>query len=662
MKTNTRLELRPKYRPDIDGLRAIGVLSVVFYHAFPGWIKGGFIGVDIFFVISGYLISIIIFENLDNKKFSFFDFYSRRIKRIFPALIFVLTSSFLFGWFALLADEYKQLGKHIAGGAGFVSNLILWNEVGYFDNSAETKPLLHLWSLGIEEQFYIIWPLLMWIAWRRNFNLLTVIIFVAATSFILNIKGVKQDPIADFYSPQTRFWELLSGSILAWFSLYTKERFIDFKNKINAGMFMLLYGRNAKTENKGHTLANTLSVFGILLLSYGFWRIDKDLSFPGLWVLVPVIGAILILMGGPKSWLNCKVLSHKAVVWFGLISFPLYLWHWPLLSFARIIEGGVPALYIRIASVVISIFLAWITYWLIEKPMRSQNFNNTKVVLLIIFMVLIGYVGFNTFSRDGLGFRANATLKGYEGDIGHLDYHKFIAEKYYTCKPDLLATEALRWEGFIRCMQSKSSANQDIALVGDSHAEHLFYGIANALASKNVVFYIKGSPPFIENKEFSNIFKSIIASTSIKQVIVTMNWMGRNGLIPGSTLQAELIKVIDPLSASGKIVYLTDDIPTFPFSPEKCKGKRWMATQNTSCEITIEESIRQRSTYIEALNSVIKSRPNVRVLQVGKYLCGDKVCSMVKGGEILYRDNNHLNLNGSLYIGRKLIEDNPIIN
>ena len=160
-----------KYRPDIDGLRAVAVLAVVAFHSFPSWVRGGFIGVDIFFVISGYLISTIIFENLDKGTFSFTEFYARRIKRIFPALLLVLIACFAFGWFALLADEYKQLGKHIAAGAGFISNFTLWNEAGYFDNSAETKPLLHLWSLGIEEQFYIVWPLLLWFAWKRKFNL-----------------------------------------------------------------------------------------------------------------------------------------------------------------------------------------------------------------------------------------------------------------------------------------------------------------------------------------------------------------------------------------------------------------------------------------------------------------------------------------------------------
>jgi peptidoglycan/LPS O-acetylase OafA/YrhL len=162
--------VQPKYRPDIDGLRAIAVLSVIGYHAFPGIIPGGFVGVDIFFVISGYLISGIIVSSLGDGTFSFKNFYARRIKRIFPALFVVLAACGLFGWFTLLPREYKELGKHIAGGAGFVSNFFFWSESGYFDTAAEFKPLLHLWSLGIEEQFYIVWPLLLYWSWKTRFR------------------------------------------------------------------------------------------------------------------------------------------------------------------------------------------------------------------------------------------------------------------------------------------------------------------------------------------------------------------------------------------------------------------------------------------------------------------------------------------------------------
>jgi hypothetical protein len=274
-------------------------------------------------------------------------------------------------------------------------------------------------------------------------------------------------------------------------------------------------------------------------------------------------------------------------------------------------------------------------------------------------MCVVGYVGYNTYKRDGLNFRKNATLTRFNGEIGHLEYHKYIAKKYFICTPKIIADEALNWEGFVRCMQSKPTPNVDIALVGDSHAEHLFLGMAEALPTKNVVFYIKGSPPFIGNPEFKNIFATILKSKTINEVVLTMYWFGRYSEIPtGSTLDKELIKVIDALSDAGKMVYLTDDVPSFPFSPDKCQGRRWLSTKNLSCQMSIDEAKKQTEVYIEALNKVVKSRPKVRILNVGKYLCDDKVCNMTKGNEILYRDNNHLNLNGSLYIGERLVEDN----
>ncbi|WP_323611452.1 acyltransferase [Pectobacterium versatile] len=289
----------PKYRPDIDGLRAVAVLSVVAFHAFPDWMKGGFIGVDIFFVISGFLISTIIFENLDKGTFSFSEFYARRIKRIFPALLLVLTVSIVFGWFALLADEYKQLGKHTMAGVGFVSNLVLWGESGYFDNAAETKPLLHLWSLGIEEQFYFLWPLLCWLFWRMNFRRIALLLTFIVASFVLNIYMIRSDGVATFYSPLTRFWELLFGSLLAFIVLYHKS-FID---KFQKNQFVI----------------NGFSLFGFLILGFGFLSINKDAYFPGFWALIPVIGAVLIIFAGPNAILNRLFLSNKIVVWFGLV-------------------------------------------------------------------------------------------------------------------------------------------------------------------------------------------------------------------------------------------------------------------------------------------------------------------------------------------------------
>jgi peptidoglycan/LPS O-acetylase OafA/YrhL len=452
------------YRPDIDGLRALAVLSIVIFHAFPAWMKGGFIGVDVFFVISGFLISTIIFENLDRGTFSFAEFYARRIKRIFPALLLVLIASFAFGWFALLADEYKQLGKHIAAGAGFVSNFILWGEAGYFDNSADTKPLLHLWSLGIEEQFYIVWPFVLWLAWKRKFNLLTLTILVAFVSFYLNLKGIKKDAVATFYSPQTRFWELLTGSILAWLSLFKKDAFTHYKLKADGWLAKLIYRETVDIDGK--TLSSVISFVGCLLLAYGFWRITKDVSFPGKWTLVPVLGAVLIITAGSKAWINRTILSSKIAVWFGLISFPLYLWHWPILSFARIVESEVPSRNIRIAAIVLSIVLAWLTYKIVEHPLRFGNYNKIKVTALIVLMTIVGYVGYNTYEKNGLEFR-NAMLKvSAAKELSQAYPH----EPFHNKLCDDLHPE---FKKFSACLLSANKM-PEILILGDSHSNHFF--------------------------------------------------------------------------------------------------------------------------------------------------------------------------------------------
>jgi peptidoglycan/LPS O-acetylase OafA/YrhL len=200
------------YRPDIDGLRAVAVGAVLIFHAFPKKLPGGFVGVDIFFVISGFLITGIILKELESGKFTYTGFYARRIRRIFPALALVLAATLLVGWATLAPGEFRELSKHTVGGAGFVSNLILWRESGYFDPVGQSKPLLHLWSLGIEEQFYIGWPLLLAALFRRTRKILPAVGLFALVSFCFTIATVSGDPVSAYYSPATRIWELLIGA------------------------------------------------------------------------------------------------------------------------------------------------------------------------------------------------------------------------------------------------------------------------------------------------------------------------------------------------------------------------------------------------------------------------------------------------------------------
>ncbi len=453
--------VKRNYRPDIDGLRALAVFAVVVFHAFPSYARGGFIGVDVFFVISGYLISSIIFDDLNKGTFSFSLFYTRRIKRIFPALLIVLISSFIFGYFSLLPDEYKQLGSHIAAGASFISNYILSNEAGYFDNLGETKPLLHLWSLAIEEQFYIIWPLFLYIAWKRKFNLLIITTLIAISSFMLNLKGVKQDTVGTFYSLQTRFWELLSGSLLAYVMILKKEA---------------LYYFQKKTGEANKMFNNSLSFFGLLLILLGVWGINKELSFPGKFALIPIFGTLLIIMAGSQAWANKTILSNKILVWFGLISFPMYLWHWPLLSFTRIVLDEAPSRNIRIGVVILSAVLAWLTYKLVEEPMRSGNHGKIKVAFLVILISIVGFAGYSVYKKNGLTGRNENTISP-QNSIKDI---KCNGKGRLKKIPDQL-TECLGLH--------KKDKRKSLYLIGDSHAAQFIFPLKTISKELNINLY-----------------------------------------------------------------------------------------------------------------------------------------------------------------------------
>lgn len=464
---------------------------VVAFHAFPAWFSGGFIGVDVFFVISGYLISSILFKNFEAGTFSLTDFYIRRIRRIFPALIVVLVASLIGGWFFFLSDEYAQLGKHVAAGAGFVSNLVLWHDSSYFDNESASKPLLHLWSLGIEEQFYIVWPIVLMVLYRLVGNskstdlsdqysakslssnlpsnssidlgkkLWMVIGILTVLSFALNVMLILSNQVAAFYSPLTRFWELLIGALLAYLALHQANRLERWRAR----------------------WANPISVFAIILLIAGMYVLNRFKLFPGWWALIPVLGAFLFIAAGKDAVINRTLLSNRLMVWVGVISYPLYLWHWPLLSFVRIVEGDFPRL--KVAAVILSFVLAWLTYRLIESPLRFGAKAKTKALGLIAAMCLVGATGFVIYQQDGVegyGIRtgeANAFAKYFENNPPDWNYftQADILKKYrHECNfYDFNPISP-------KCYEPDRSSGHEhdhlLMIWGDSTAQMLSYGLS----------------------------------------------------------------------------------------------------------------------------------------------------------------------------------------
>jgi peptidoglycan/LPS O-acetylase OafA/YrhL len=371
LDAQARLKNALNYRRDIDGLRAVAVIGVLVCHAFPTLLPGGFVGVDIFFIISGFLISSIIFAALATKSFSFFNFYAKRIKRIFPPLAVVLIASLVAGWFVLLPDEYALLGKHAAYAVGFVLNIVLSKETGYFDAAAATKPLLHLWSLCIEEQFYILWPFVLFLGWRFRKRLPILLALAFVGSFYSNVVHSATAPSAAFFLAQNRSWELLLGSLLAYYSTVV--------------------------EDLPASYAGAASVVGLGLLLVAFFGIDASYAYPGFWALFPTVGTCLTILAGPSAWVNRKLLSHPTCVSIGLFSYPLYLWHWPLLFFNSTIQFGNPGVASKIAVLAGSFGLAWCSDRFLERRIRFGKLDWAPAwavpAALAVTLVAIATVG-----------------------------------------------------------------------------------------------------------------------------------------------------------------------------------------------------------------------------------------------------------------------------
>jgi peptidoglycan/LPS O-acetylase OafA/YrhL len=343
--TGNSLHSEP-YRPDIDGIRAVAVTAVIVSHAFPRLLPGGFIGVDVFFVISGYLISSILIRDLRSNSFSILHFYRRRINRIFPALILVLLFILLFGWFCLFRPEFAALGGHVSLSSLFSENFLLWNQAGYFDAASETKPTLHLWSLAIEEQFYIFWPMMLFLVHRWRINIALVCALFAAASFVLNLHEVRTSSAAAFYSPLGRSWELMLGSLLACLRVDRAGPLQRYKS--------------------------VQSFAGLALIVVALTMVTPQTRFPGWWALVPTAGTFLLISGGEGGWVNRCWLAKAPLVWVGLLSYPLYLWHWPLLSFCHIVLGSLN--WKRAAACLIAAAMAAaVTFFVVERPFRRPG-------------------------------------------------------------------------------------------------------------------------------------------------------------------------------------------------------------------------------------------------------------------------------------------------
>ncbi len=614
------------YRADIDGLRAFAVSSVLIFHAFPSLIPGGFVGVDVFFVISGYLISGILFREIESSTFSFADFYARRIKRIFPALLTVLAASYAFGWFFLFSDDFRLLGAHIFRATLFLSNLLLMREAGYFDNAVETKPLLHLWSLAIEEQFYLVWPLIIWAAWRFKPFRYPLLVAITLGSFGWNLYQSQVDLTRDFYHPLTRFWELSAG---AWLAFHMMR------------------------HPRPHRYASAISCLSCALLFASIYLIDNQKAFPGGWAVLPVSGAVLMIYAGPAAWCNRTLFSNRLAIGVGVISYPLYLWHWPALAFVRIVEGATPSLLIRLSTLIASFFLAWATYAWLEKQVRFGWQSALKIPMLLALLAFMSYLGASAKNSGGYPSRPimESQKSSKAGDIGHEAFHSYYAENFFTCADERVSDKTEKWGSMVRCYQTKQASPIDLVMIGDSHAEHLLLGLSEVMPYLNIANYYRSDLPFVSSNQYKEIFESIAADPSIKYVLLTAMWADAR-LRPDQRLAFEsgLTETITWLKSKNKKIILLDDTPKFGFDPQRCKFTHPLSG-SSHCFESIDTYQQIRDSYVFALESTSSQNPDLLFIRMNDLFCDDKVCRMASDEELFFRDNNHLNILGSKLAG-----------
>ncbi len=648
------------YRPDIDGLRAVAILLVVIFHAYPKFLKGGFIGVDIFFVISGYLITSIILKQQSQNNFSLLDFYSRRIKRIFPSLIVVLTFALVAGWYILLENEYELLGKHIAAGSVYVSNFVLQSESGYFDIDSELKPLLHLWSLAIEEQFYLAFPLLLIFGGRFKINPLVIISTCLGVSFLLNVIQIDEKPTEVFFFPTSRAWELLIGSLIAYLSIHSI----------------------GKKQAEQH--ANWLAWFGVLLI-FAAWIFlnSKTILFPSWWALMPTIGAASLIFAGETAWFNRKVLASNVAIFIGLISYPLYLWHWVLLSFLKITEIEKLSSLLRLSILIVSFFLAFLTYQYVEKNIRFQKSKFISLGLLGCLLA-IGVAGYVVKQQKGFPNHHPELLNQTDNEL-EPNQKIYLTNELST--PECLERYKTFTPGF--CLQKNIKEMPTTLLIGDSHANHLYDGLLNKTSIGNLLNLGRGACiPFFNLPhrktdcqnlmtksltmalETSSINTIILAAHAVIDVNQEENFSLLEKIYNFFTkskqndlndfyliYQKSMQETLERLLAKNKKVIFVLDTPFLGFSPYACIERPFRLTGDSvkkPCAVSRPYVDNRRKQYLIATMEVLKKFPNVLIWDTISALCDENYCWAEKDGKILYHDDNHLNTVGAIYLSNHL--------
>jgi len=618
------------YRKEIDGLRAVAVLPVVFFHSGIDFFSGGYVGVDVFFVISGFLITTILISDLDSGKYSLINFYERRARRILPVLFFVALCTLPFAWFWLDPFALKEFSQSLVSVFSFSSNVYFYLKTGYFDIASESKPLLHTWSLAVEEQFYIIFPVLLLLIWKRlkkYISVLFVTLFIA--SLVYSQSLVARDFSAAFYMLHSRAWELIAGSLIALY-LFIRSPF-EYSTWTQVG-----------------------SLAGLLLLLYSFFFFDELTPFPGLYALVPVLGSAMIILFAVKGTIAHRLLSIPIIVFVGLISYSVYLWHQPVLAFFRVITGSEPSALESIAIILLVLILSVASFRLIETPFRKQRDGlfSRNSIFGITFVGIVLFIGIGLSGHISNGYpERNAQFLRLQQNFGLSD----------VCSGASLDNAACR-----------TTDNPKVILWGDSHAMHLAQALDKLFMEKGILqSTLSACPPvpnyrdadlkaaiscFKFNKLVMSYFRQI-ASPSEYTVIVSTS---KNLTL--STLRQDFMNAVVELKALGYQIIYISSTPQFP-EVGSCVVSSIRKNEGfDSCQYN-EDEIKNLSYFSDTKE--MADELGISYISLLPFFCEHGRCVVEKNGILFLRDASHFAVESMTllhsFVKDRITESNPLI-
>lgn len=667
-----------QYRPEIDGLRALAVLPVIFFHAGFEVFQGGFVGVDVFFVISGYLIASLIFKEISNNQFSLLSFYERRSRRLLPALFMVMFCSLILSWQILSPSDLKSFGQSLFAVSLFSSNILFWLQSGYFDAAAELKPLLHTWSLAVEEQYYIFFPLFMIIFWKKGFKLiifLLVLIFIASLS--LAQWGAYYYPDATFYLLPARIWELLLGVFVATF----------LRNK---GFY------SSRITNQ------IFSLLGFSLIIFAIVYLKKSTPYPSLYALIPTLGTVFLIIFTTSGTLIYKLFTSRPLVLIGLISYSAYLWHQPLFAFLRHRLMTEPSEIILFTICIFSLVLAFFTWKFIEQPFRNKKIISTKTIIISSFS------GILFFSLIGLIMHFDYRLiKKFPDEVLQVQEIRLNSINSTKACESSLSQDTLN-KIFSDCLIGKLDQAPSFALIGDSHARSLIPALENSSYKKGLsginLTHASCFPSLGESfyipldsvqrkciKARENIKTMIVRNILPKEILIFARWTitfeqsrfdnkeggiehGASAVYSSKYMQNKSYKesitqdiedLVSLLKDNGHEVTIIYPTPEAGWDPAKMLIKYYQYNEvetisnlfaSTSSKVFFERN-QQTLTVIDELVENFSLKRFV----THKYFCDlpsyEGRCLTIFKNLPLYYDDDHLSLYGGMLITDEILED-----